>query len=209
MYSDLFLQSDRLPQHRTRPAISCGRISLIPFHFLFKPENSRPSPHKNTATILALLLSVGAFAQTDISVTAYRKAQHVYIKWNSSCEKNCREYKIEGFTNSNSWETIGTVNSRTSHGNSDTPLGYAFSMADTAVALAGIAFLFLLLLIPNASGRNVRWLLGIALTAGFATCSGKIADAINTGRRIQYVRLLQYNTDGRITASKMVQLTQE
>jgi len=164
---------------------------------------------KMLPAVIVCLLPAGIFAQTAITVTAYRKAHTIHIRWTSSCEQSCKEYEIEGSAGDHTWEKIGTVNSSVADGHSDTVLSYAFSVADTAAPLAGIAFLFLLLLIPNASGKKTRWLLALFLATGYAACSRKIMDTLDVHERIRYIRLVQYDTEGHITSANVVKVSEQ
>jgi len=144
-------------------------------------------------------LTMGAAFERVAATVANGK---LMVSWRTATEDNSKEFVVEGSADGQQWQSLGTVQSKSSNGNAVEPLEYdlqlQFPLSSAAVGMGG------LLLLTITCSRWIRLLMIVAVVLTVGACSKK--DQIAGAGKTVYVRIAQHERDGTTGYSKVVKV---
>ncbi len=138
------------------------------------------------------------------TVEASLSNERLLVKWHTLSEINNDRFEVQVSTDGQRFNTIKTVATKASGGNSNIRVNYEFSQQWNAVAasmVAGFCFLFLLMPMRKKRIAACLGLLAICCTSWYGC--GKKGTIVDIDNRL-YVRIAQVDKDGHSTVSKVV-----
>lgn len=142
------------------------------------------------------------------SITASSKGGQLVVGWQSLTEENVKEYIVEASKDGVNWKEIGKLSSKALNGNSTNTLNYQLTVG-LSIALSGLS-LAMLLLIPTFKSRKLRIVMLIAVIGILAACAKNSSKETNISNDSSlFVRISQHDSNGAVTHSKIVKVTNE
>lgn len=155
----------------------------------------------------------GPYTTTVLPVTlngfsAKSNGSFIKFEWSTTSEQNNSHFIVQASTNGSKWTDLGTVLSKAKDGSSSTPLSYSFNYSFTDIAIAGFGLLGLLLL-PASRNRYIKFGIFTLAIITLISCTKDQGDIksfegnLKSGKHV-YVRLAQYDFDGKVTFSEII-----
>lgn len=147
-------------------------------------------------------------------VQAVQSNGKLNVAWTTLSESNNDHFDIEVSNDGKMFKKAGTVKSKGTHGYSDQPLTYDYSVSLSQLAALGI-IPFIVLLLGVSFKRTTRsfrlflFLFVSSMMFAIVSCTKENAGAGNINNQKIFIRIAQVDIDGAITYSKIVQVVTE
>jgi len=144
------------------------------------------------------------------AVTARLKNNRLQVNWETETETNNDHFEIEASHDGTTFQRIATVASKAPDGNSHASLNYEW-VSPSAVSLAALPVIAFLLLSLTGLRRKANRIFMLAAITGImapGTSCTKNETVLSAGETY-YIRLVQVDTDGTATASKIIKVVSE
>ena len=144
-------------------------------------------------------------------IEAMIKGGNLIINWSSMHELNNSMFEIEISADGTNFRRIGTVQTKSVNGISNTKLDYTFEMplSDAATKVLGIGVLGLLATM-NIKRKRVRMIfLGILTIMILGVACNKTKETINQNGSTYYIKIATVDIDGNKAYSKVIKIGEE